>query len=55
MLTNQDAPWIEYLIIDETTRKRVLREDTPDDIREKYEEYQAVIDQQIKSGETISK
>ncbi|MBQ8636750.1 MAG: hypothetical protein IJ423_01995 [Clostridia bacterium] len=55
MLTNQDAPWIEYLIIDEDTRKRVLRKDTPDDIREKYEKYQAIINQQVKSGEALSK
>lgn len=39
MLTSNEAPWIEYLEIDEETGKRRLREDTPQDIRARYEEY----------------
>lgn len=39
MLTLFDAPWLEYLEIDEDTGERKLRDDTPQEIREKYEEY----------------
>lgn len=39
MLTRNEAPWIEYLEIDETTRERKLRDDAPDEIRKKYKEY----------------
>ena len=39
MLTRNEAPWIEYLVIDEKTRERKLRQDTPEEIRKKYEEY----------------
>lgn len=39
MLTFEEAPWIEYLEIDEESRQRKLRDDTPDEIRNKYEEY----------------
>lgn len=39
MLTFEEAPWVEYLEIDEETRERKLRNDTPDEIRLKYEEY----------------
>lgn len=39
MLTLDEAPWVEYLEIDEETGKRRLQENTPPDIREKYETY----------------
>lgn len=39
MKTLNQAPWIPYLEIDETTGERILRDDTPEDIRKKYEEY----------------
>lgn len=39
MLTFFDAPWIEYLEIDEDTGERKLRDDTPHEIRDKYEEH----------------
>lgn len=39
MFTFEEAPWVEYLEIDEETRERRLRDDTPDEIREKYEEH----------------
>jgi|GEM_PF-6078059 hypothetical protein len=39
MLTFEEAPWIEYLEIDEETRQRRLRDDTPEEIRRKYEAY----------------
>lgn len=39
MLTFEEAPWVEYLVIDEETRQRRLRDDTPEEIRRKYEAY----------------
>lgn len=39
MLTFKDAPWVEYLEIDEETGKRRIKEDIPREIREKYELY----------------
>lgn len=39
MLTLNDAPWVEYLEIDEITGERKLREDTPQAIRDKYDKY----------------
>lgn len=39
MLTFEEAPWVEYLEIDEDTRQRRLRDDTPEEIRNKYEAY----------------
>ena len=39
MLTLFDAPWLEYLEIDEDTGERKLRDDTPQYIRDKYEEH----------------
>lgn len=39
MLTIDEAPWAEYLEIDEDTWERKLRPDTPQDIRERYEAY----------------
>jgi len=44
MLTRNEAPWIEYLEIDEKTRERKLRDGTPEEIRKKYEEYIAEMD-----------
>ncbi|UWO50604.1 hypothetical protein NQ527_11905 [Eshraghiella crossota] len=39
MLTFLEAPWIEYLEIDENTGERRLRDDTPQEIRDKYNEH----------------
>lgn len=39
MLTMDEAPWIEYLEIDEETGERRLKDDTPQKIRKKYEEF----------------
>ena len=39
MLTSDEAPWVEYLEIDEETWERKLRADTPQSIRELYEKY----------------
>lgn len=36
MLTINEAPWIAYLVINDETGERTLREDTPKEIREKY-------------------
>lgn len=53
MLTLNEAPWVEYLEIDEETGERRLREDTPKEIREKYEEYR--IEQRRNSGDLLPK
>lgn len=39
MLTFNEAPWIEYLEIEEETGKRVLKNDTPKEVRDMYEAY----------------
>ena len=39
MLTFDEAPWVEYLEIDEETGERKLKENTPQEIRDKYEKY----------------
>ncbi len=39
MLTHLDAPWLEYLEIDEDTGERKLRDDTPLEICKKYEDH----------------
>lgn len=41
MKTMNQAPWVPYLEIDESTGERILRDDTPEEIRRKYEEYLA--------------
>ena len=43
MKTFEQAPWIDYLDIDEKTGETILMENTPKDIRKKYEQY--LIDQ----------
>ena len=39
MLTKEQAPWTEYLVLDEETLESTLRADTPQEIREAYEKY----------------
>ena len=39
MMTKEQAPWIDYLDIDEETGERFLKDDTPDDIRKKYADH----------------
>ena len=39
LMTFEQAPWVEYLEIDEKTGERRLRKDTPKDIRIAYEKY----------------
>lgn len=39
MMTKEQAPWIDYLDVDEKTGERFLIDDTPDDIRKKYEDH----------------
>ena len=39
MLTKEDAPWVEYLVLDEETLESTLRPDTPQEIREAYENF----------------
>lgn len=38
LLTLSDTPWIDYLEIEENG-ERSLRDDTPEEIRKKYEEH----------------
>lgn len=37
--TEEEMPWIRYLIIDEYTRERKLKENTPEEIKSKYNEF----------------
>ena len=53
MLTLGEAPWVEYLVINEETGERTLREDTPKEIREKYEEF--CLEQSKLAGEMLPK
>lgn len=53
MLTFNEAPWVEYLEIDEETGERRLREDTPKEIRDKYEAY--LVEQNNNSGNLLPK
>ncbi len=39
IMTMEQAPWVDYLEIDEKTGKRFLRKDTPKEIKEAYEKY----------------
>lgn len=55
MLTNNEAPWVEYLVIDEQTRKRTLSADAPEDVKVAYEEYQKEMLKQLQSGKPIEK
>ena len=55
MYTKKEMPWVEYLVLDETTRKRKLREDTPSDIREKYEVYEAELAREKQQGKMLPK
>ena len=53
MLTFNEAPWVEYLEINEETGERCLKDNTPQEIREKYEEY--CNDQRQHNGEMLPK
>lgn len=53
MLTFNEAPWVEYLEIDERTGERRLKEDTPQEIRDKYEEF--CLEQRRNEGEMLPK
>lgn len=39
MYTKDQMPWIDFLMINETTGQVVLKPDTPIDIKEKYEQF----------------
>ena len=39
IMTLDQTPWIEYLEIDEKTGERVLRKDTPKEIKDAYKKY----------------
>lgn len=44
--TIEQFPWIEYLEIDEDTFERKLKDDTPEEIRKKYNEFISKIDKE---------
>lgn len=39
MKTPSQAPWIHYLEIDDNTGERFIRDDAPDEIKAKYQEF----------------
>ena len=39
MLTKSQAPWVEYLEIDEETGARKLKDDAPEEIKKAYMEH----------------
>lgn len=39
MLTREQTPWIDYILVDENTGKVFLRPDTPPEIQTQYEKY----------------
>ena len=53
MLTFDEAPWVEYLVINEETGERTLSEDAPKEIREKYENF--CLEQSKLTGEMLPK
>lgn len=55
MLTKEQAPWVEYLVLDEETLESTLRSDTPQEIREAYENYKERECRIIESGELLPK
>lgn len=40
MLTRENAPWIEYLEINEETNERTLILNAPDEVKEAYRKHQ---------------
>lgn len=55
MLTRDDAPWIDYLEIDEESNERKLSNDAPDDVKKAYEEHQKKVREHINNGTMIPK
>lgn len=55
MLTKEQAPWTEYLVLDEETLENTLRADTPQEICKAYEKYKESERKIIKSGEFLHK
>lgn len=55
MLTEKDAPWVDYLEIDEETDERRISSDAPDEIRKAYEIHQKEIQEHINNGTRIPK
>ena len=55
MMTKEQAPWIDYLEIDEETTERRLSSDAPDEIKKVYENHEKKIQKHIDKGTTIPK
>ncbi len=39
METLEQAPWVPYLVIDEKTHERKIKDNAPEEIKNKYYEY----------------
>lgn len=55
METLERAPWIPYLTINEETGERQIKEDTPEEIKIKYNEYLNNIEHKKQNSELIIK
>lgn len=55
MLTRENAPWVDYLEIDEETGDRNLVADAPDEIKEAYEKHQKKNQEHIDNNTMIPK
>lgn len=55
ILTFEQAKWIEYLEIDETTGNRKLKKETPKEIKKMYEEYLKELEKKKQINEPIMK
>jgi hypothetical protein len=54
MKTLDQAPWVPYLTIDEETGERKIKEDIPEEIKIKYNEYLNDIEHKKQNGEPIA-
>ena len=55
MLTQEQAPWVSYLDIDEKTGKGILRDDAPEEIKKQYDEYLKNLKREKMDHEPIEK
>ena len=55
MLTKEQAPWVDYLEIDEKTGERKLNSKAPDEVKKAYEEHQKELQKHIDKGIKIPK
>lgn len=55
MKTLEQAPWVPYLVIDEKTRERKIKDDAPEEIKNKYFEYKNNPERDESSNSPIAK